>query len=186
MRRPFVVIGILLVLTWTGIGFDYYDRHSEPQQSTAVPGNPVLLGWGGPTPFCNAQVNGLRLVELRDKYAVAVVCGLPQDGVDRFEDKKITVSSLYTISAEPILSHTAYSVEMAQHVKGETEKFLKLNGMSEMPAGMTVNIPQWYEVVVLPKQTDISDIYRLSDVTRYGGKILSQEGYYQAKAFAHN
>lgn len=184
-RRYLTGAVLWALVAWAAVGFDYWDRHFRSQQGVAsslatVADQAVLLGWGSPMPFCTASINGATLMELRDKYAVAFVCGLPQDGVDKFEDKKVTVSPLYTIRAEAIPIRITYGPEMKQYAEEDLKKTLELKGMSEVPQGTTVTNPQWYEVVVLPKQIDVSDIHRLSDVIRYGGKILSQEGYKNA------
>jgi hypothetical protein len=52
------------------VGFDYYDRHSKPQQSTAVPGNPVLALQQ------NAEDVGLFATFLEDKH-IAAALGSP-------------------------------------------------------------------------------------------------------------
>jgi hypothetical protein len=43
--------------------------------------------------------------------------------------------------------------------------------------GKKIVIGVWAEVVLVPKGTNIANIQKLNDVPKYGGKILSQEGY---------
>ncbi len=132
---------------------------------------PVLQGWGSPIPFCFAVINGPTLMSFRDKYDVAIACGVPDPTLDKFEDKRITISPLFTIRPGPIEIKVTYSKEMAEAVRQQLKGVRIPQGTG---LGLGITPATWYEVVLLPKGTDTSNIHRLSDVQRYGGKILSQ------------
>lgn len=149
--------------------------HRVTQSSTVhtVEG-PIILGWGSDGPFCAGVLDGSRLFNFRDKYAVALACALEDETLDKYENTKITVSLPFTIHSGPIPITVAHRPAMAEEIKKRSEQAWK---QLRLPKGTPgVNIGRtWYEVILLPKGTDTADIRKLSDVRRHGGKVLSQE-----------
>lgn len=134
---------------------------------------PFIRGWGVPgTGQCGALIEGSALLDFRTNYKFAVVCGLTNDSVDKFEDEKITVSPAFTIREGQIVIRFGYRAGMGaalnDMVKAATPPGTK--------PGTTVIIPvnTWYEYLLLPKDVRPEDIRKLSDVKRLGGFVISQ------------
>jgi hypothetical protein len=154
----------LLLLTWVAVGYDFYDRHL-PSPPTI---HEVLTGWGTIN-GCAGTVDGSRLANWQDKYAVALVCGVNEASVDRFVDKRFTISSLYTIVSGGTGITVPYSKTMASAMAK-----MKRNA-PQPPPPEQVAVSVWYAVVLLPKDVPVTEIVQLSDVSHRGGIIL--QGY---------
>jgi hypothetical protein len=136
----------------------------------------VITGIGTTGLVCNAEINGLGVVEYAEKYNLVVVCGISDPTADKYEDSRITVSSARTISP-PFQSMdvaTPYSENMGEAVKKIKENVLK-NVSEPQRSKLEVTVPVWYEVAVLPKGISPAAVTRLSDIHKYGGKVLSVE-----------
>ena len=147
-------------------------------QTVQQPPKPrIIMSWGSlDGSICPIQLNTAPLTDFKDQYDIAIVCGITDPGADKFEDERITVSSPYTITLGNLEISTPISKSMSDARAKITQETLK-NLPVKHGTTVTVQIPEWYEVVVLPKGVNISDIRKLSDVSRYGGKILSQIGF---------
>ena len=172
-----VVVGLVTLFgVWLGWAIrDMMTQTAAPNGSQVPRAAPrALIGWGSPGPFCAALIDGSPLMSFRDKYGVAIMCGMPDPTIDKFENKTITISSLFTIRAESFPVVVPHSKEMAEELK---KRAAAAGEAAKVPQGTPVDIlvTTWYEVVLLPQGTDVSVIQRLSDVARYGGKIVSQE-----------
>jgi len=132
----------------------------------ATGGVPRVIGsWGSAPGTCSASLDTSRLGEFSGTYDVALVCGITDPEQDKFTDTRITLSSLYTIHEQPILISVTQSDAMQ-----------KLLNKAASIGPSIVNI--WYDAVLLPKDADLKAIHQLSDIPKYGGKIL-EDGYYQ-------
>jgi hypothetical protein len=136
----------------------------------------VITGIGTTGQVCSAEINGLGLVEYAEKYNLVVVCGIADPTADKYEDSRITVSTARTISPpfQSVDVATPYSENMGGAVKKIRENVLK--SVSEpQRSKLEVTVPVWYEVAVLPKGVSPTGVTRLSDIHKYGGKVLSIE-----------
>jgi hypothetical protein len=86
----------------------------------------VLLGWGGDpaTRSCSAQVDTRRLVGLKDKERLILICGVADPTKDPIEDERIAVSQPFTITGQATNITVPY---------GEIEKAL-----AQMPQNPTL------------------------------------------------
>lgn len=159
----------------------YYNYRPRVVEKTVVqylekPTLNVVTAWGNADiGACRESVNGAALTEYAEKYDVVIICGVVDSRVDKFSDHAISVSSSYSIhdSIIEILFDTSDSMKAA--AKKLTDEQLK--GLPQPPKKGTavgITIPIWYEVTVMPKGSDLTNIKQLSDVPRYGGIVLSQ------------
>jgi hypothetical protein len=133
---------------------------------------PVIKAWGTTGPFCISVIDGSSLADFQDRYMVAIACGIQDATVDKFEDKRITISTLFNLRTADITIAVPHSKEMGEALKKLTEDALK--GV-QVPKGMSVgvNVTVWYEAFLVPKGTELSAIHKLSDVPRVGVEILA-------------
>jgi hypothetical protein len=168
LKTIYAAIAIGLLLSSLSLYFNYRPRIIERTvvQTVEKGEKPrVIVSWGaGDVAACAERLDLTSIVNYTDKFEVTAICGIEDASVDRFEDQRITISSLRTIIAGQINVVTPLSKEMLTAVK-------QLNAVG------IKNYSQWNEVVLLPKGTLVSDIHKLSDVHRYQGKILGLDPY---------
>lgn len=171
-----LVLGLLV--SSASLYFNYRPRIVEKTvvQTVQEPPRQIFKAWGSTDPTkCFSVLDTVRLMNYADKYDVAVICGLTDPTVDKFEDQRITVSSTYTIRPGDLEIAAPLSMAMTnavQHLRDEAVKSLPTK--PKRGTVITLQIPMWYETVLILKGTLAADIRKLSDVPRYGGKILSQ------------
>jgi len=166
---------LILILLTGGLAFSSYAFYRTlmlPLTHTELLGRSLIFAWGTDGPLCKAGVNLAPLWKLRDKYGVAIACGLDDGTVDRSEDKRITISALFNIQNGALMMNAPYRPAMAQAVQKQIEEERKQRNLG---SDAYVTTKTWYELIVLPKSTDPSNIHQLSDVRRYGGRVITQE-----------
>lgn len=134
---------------------------------------PTIIGsWGTTGPSCWATVDTSRLLSFRKEYDLALVCGVTNPTIDKLADTRVSISNLFVIRAEPLTITTPYSKDMTEAINKLVDEARKT-----APEGtpMPVQVQIWWEPILVKKGTDMATIHRLSDVTRYGGKILRQQ-----------
>jgi len=105
-------------------------------------------------------------VGLKDKYRVIAMCGMADATTDPMEDARIAVSKTFTINGQTI---------------GITAPYGHLREASDtIPSSQTFNL--WHTVALLPKDVDASEIKRVSDIEKRGGRMVVQPA---AGAFAN-
>ncbi|MBI4485584.1 MAG: hypothetical protein HY655_06190 [Acidobacteria bacterium] len=147
---------------------------AAPAQSGPVVQGPVLIGYGTDPPNCGAEINGAALMDFREKYEVGIVCGLEDPRFDRFEDLRVTASHGYTITPTTIRILAPYSQRMKAASDAAIEEVRKTIPPDKPNTLVQLRLRVWHEVTLLPKGFDVASIRRLSDVSRYGGMVLSQ------------
>lgn len=159
-----LIISIIAVLL---VFFSYapYQVQAPVAPPLALP--PIIRSWGADPPTCVAVIDTAQLMKFRDKYNVAMACGFNDPTIDRFQDRGITISSTFIIRPGAIHIAAQYSKEMEATLGKRREQARKAGSA-------TVSLSTWYEIILLPKGADVSSIYRLSDVARHDGKVLSQ------------
>ncbi len=124
---------------------------------------------------CNAIIDGSQSPPpVRDKYDVAIACGINDPKTDKFRDPRITITPLFTIQPGAIPIAASARKEMADGIAEDRERALR---GSPYPKGTLIIVSQtmWYRVVLLPKGTDVSDLRRLSDILLRGGAVSKNE-----------
>lgn len=182
-----LIAAIALIITWMFLGYDIHlhsvdhsiaapsldnvNQISELKKKLRLCSNlPILLGWGGSGPDnCSATVNRTALMEYADKYNVAFACGIEDKTRDRFQDLAITITPAFVIHEGNIDITTRLSSKTTNEVITREQAFQKL---SKENMAIAASIRVWYETLLVPKDADMSDFHRLTDVTRLGGIIL--------------
>ena len=162
---------VLLLLILGGTAFSSYALYrASHRQLTISPLAMAITAWGSEPPFCQVTINPAPLESFKDKYALAIACGFEDATTDKMEDKKITVSPLFSIRPDAFSITVAYRKDMMEELERR-----KVEASKAVKPGTRVFIgATWYEVLLLPKGADPNNIQKLSDVNRYGGKLLSQ------------
>ncbi len=131
----------------------------------------VLLGWGGDAieKTCSASIDTSRLVGRQDKDRIILICGAADPTHDAIEDERIAVSQPFTITGQATNIVAPYGA-MADAVK-QLE-----NRASQMPKVPNQNpgFMLWHAVALIPKDINVSEIKRASDVAKRGGKIVTE------------
>jgi len=126
--------------------------------SSSVPR--IIISWGDDGTACSATFDTSRLSRFRKKYDIVLVCGIVDPQTERLQEKRISISSPFNIHHVGVFIEAPHSKEMASVIKPGTL------------------MSYWHEAALIPKGTDLSSIHSLSDITKYGGKILDQ-AYFQ-------
>jgi len=142
---------------------------------------PTVIGsWADDGKACQDAIDTSKLVSFKSKYHVVLICGLTDPTTDRLEDIRIGVSSPFNITGGPIVISANHGKEMAAAfpttiaLSPQPPPATTTESSSPSQPIQTVNLQIWHEAVLVPKGTDLSRIKRLSDVPKYGGKILRQ------------
>jgi len=126
--------------------------------SSSVPR--IIISWGDDGTACSATFDTSRLSRFRKKYDIVLVCGIVDPQTERLQEKRMSISSPFNIHHVGVFIEAPHSKEMASVIKPGTL------------------MSYWHEAALIPKGTDLSSIHSLSDITKYGGKILDQ-AYFQ-------
>jgi hypothetical protein len=174
---PMLTMAALVALAW----LPYVVAKPDPFAHVNVT-TPVLQGWGGGDPRqCNATVNTASLMPYANSHRFVLVCGVGSTMVDRYEDTRIIVSPAFKILTGTIPVSIPYSEAFIETMRVELGRAgIPLRSQEEMDAsqaGPAVGV--WHDVVIIPNSVDPSDIRRISDVTRLGGKFTGPPGYHR-------
>ncbi len=118
----------------------------------------TIVGWGTDPRLggCLATLDVSSLQRFKDKYDVAMMCGVRSPSVDRLTDKTISISNKFNIPPNNIDILAQFSDQM----KASTDR-------------RTI----WFMTVLIPKEIDMPVIHSLADVRKYRGKII-ESGYF--------
>jgi len=177
----YVLLFIGLLVSSVSLYFNFRPRTvvQYVQQTQQPPTQRIIQGWGALDPStCRANLSMEPLRPFAEKYDVVLICGLTDPKVDKFEDQRISSSPAYTIhpgTVDILFPSSAAMLDAVQKIKAETVK--NLPTPPKKGVVLAIPVPMWYEVVLIVKGTNLGEIRKLSDIPRYGGKILSQEGF---------
>ena len=135
----------------------------------------VLTGWGGDpnAQNCTAVIDTSRLVGLKDKDRLILLCGVSDLARDPIEDERIAVSQPFTITGQATAIAAPYGA-----MAGAVSDLMNLaNQVSKVPESKPttgLGFMLWHSVAVVPKDVNIAEIKRVSDVAKRGGKIVTE------------
>jgi hypothetical protein len=138
----------------------------EKDPSPFDPKHPFLKSWGSTVlPVCSVEFDATKLLKFRADYDVALMCEFESSRVDRYKDENVSVSHNFTIEPkEDMVITIDYSKNMMRIA----------NNAHRAKADLLASI----DIILVPKAIDASRLPNLSEVTKVGGKILKDEGYY--------
>ena len=178
LLRPSLMAKVIIIslLTCGFVAFDYYDRHYKSHTESKTAGHTqridgLFIQWGGPEPQCHVIVDGDKLNEWRDRYAIALVCGIDDAATDREREKRIAVSSLYDIRHGHVTLVVPYKGALLDHLNERKRQMIPPPGVSPY-AKPLLHFVAWNVAVLLPRDSNPSSITCLEDVQRYGGLIV--------------
>lgn len=146
-RRPLVIIGLFMLLTWAAVGFDYYDRHYGQLPPLYVD------DWGiGPGDVFYAIFNSAPLVRYKSDHKVLLILRVPYADIDPMTDTAIAKSDAYSITGQEMTLAKAKPTLRAQ-------------------LGKMINVD--YYVVLLPSDIPPEKISSIGDIERFRGNILA-------------
>lgn len=125
----------------------------------------VITGWGANTLVCQGNVDTSRLASFRDKYKLALACGINDPMTEKLDDVRITVSSAFEIIPGGVRIVGPLSPKMATYM-GELQKNDK-----------EAQVPVWFEAIIVPTGINPSEIKTLRDVYKFNGKIIREQYY---------
>jgi hypothetical protein len=115
----FVMAGLTLV-TWSAVGFYFYDRHNAPVlYEFDDPRSAALVSsYGQDAPgACNMVINtsAQKLVELKSEYKLAIACFVGDGTRDILDTGNLQISQLYDIKGQSINVRIVYSDAFNQY-----------------------------------------------------------------------
>lgn len=121
----------------------------------------MLTGWGGDPNArnCSATIDTSRLIGRKEKDRLILLCGVYDPTQDPMEDDRIAVSRPFTISGQPTTIVAAYGAMQAA-----------VDDLIPRNQGFVL----WHSVAVVPKDLNVSEIKRVSDVAKRGGKVITE------------
>lgn len=112
-----VLVSIGIIFSAFSLWLQYTNK---PNGTRQVLVKDVLVAWGTNQPLqCQAHVDTAQLMAFREKYDVVVICGLIDVTVDRFKDRKITVSPRITIRRDIIPISFPTTKDMSEAIKAQ-------------------------------------------------------------------
>jgi hypothetical protein len=181
-----IILTLVVVMVPAYITASRQRRREEERKKGPFLRGQLMLGSGSGLNISSITLNGKALHDFRKDFNVAVVCGLEDPECDKFEDTRISKSNAFTIVAQPmeiLIPHQApmtdvFAATVAKAIAADADK----PGFRTKPGkkkGRKLLVPYrqqtWTETILLPKNRQAADIHKLSDVRRFGGKILSEE-----------
>lgn len=140
----------------------------------AIGSTPTVLNqWGGDpvAKTCNAIVDTSRLVGYKDRDRIILLCGVSDPTQDPIEDQRIAVSQPFTITGQATIIVAPYgAMESAVDQAAATAK---ATGQVP-PPNQNLGFNLWHSVALVPRDLNVSEIKRVSDVAKRGGKILTE------------
>jgi hypothetical protein len=144
-----MVVAVAILAFMTGSLVAVYATGSLPT---------VFTGWGGDatSKTCNANFDTSRLVAMKDKYHVILICGMADPTTDPQEDTRISISKPFTITGQPL---------------GIVTPFGALTSATDtIPPSQFVGL--WHSAALIPKDIEVSELKRVSDIEKRGGRMI--------------
>ena len=118
----------------------------------------VFTGWGGDpvNKTCNANFDTSRLVAMREKYHVILVCGMVDSTTDPEEDTRISISRPFSITGQPLGIVVPYGA-----LRSATDT---------IPQNQSFAL--WHSAALFPKDIEVSELKRVSDIEKRGGRMI--------------
>jgi hypothetical protein len=145
-KRPVLIVGLLMLLTWAAVGWDYFSRPEVPEAQ--------ILRYDSKGQQFHAVVLLRKWQDYKNDNGMLITRTIFVDR-DRMTDDWIAKSIAYTIDGQT-LNMIAVTNNQMRFKTGETN-FIEFN------------------FVVIPSDKRPEQVRTLSDVSRLGGEILTME-----------
>ncbi|MGD0073806.1 MAG: hypothetical protein ABSD31_05640 [Candidatus Binataceae bacterium] len=165
---PMAAMAALTIAMWAAVGFDLYNRQYLSSSPTGLFLEYSTIGGNPSNQTCSATINGSLLMSYQKDFHVALTCEIIDATIDRLEDRRMAISQPFSIQEGAISITTPFSKEMVKSINDHLD-------MVSTPRGGTVQYTLQYQAVLLPTAgCDVSNLQRLSDIPRCGGKLLPE------------
>jgi hypothetical protein len=119
----------------------------------------IVVGWGGNKDGCNSTIDTTTILSFEKSYKLMLLCGFIDPTIDKMEDERIFVSNPFDIRPGGVTIVATYTPKPAE--------------MKD------INLPYvWHMPVLIPPGVPKEKISRMSDIEKFGGKLL-MPGYYK-------
>ena len=124
----------------------------------------VIQSYGGDPQggTCLAQVDTSRLIGLAEDDRLVLLCGAQDPTKDAYDDPRIAISSGFRLNGGPITIVTPL---------GEIKEVWK--DIPKPTGAQGVTFQMWHTVAAIPAAVDPATIKRVSDIPKFGGRILT-------------
>lgn len=145
----------------------------------------LIIGQGAGHKVTQNTLNTEAVIDFKKDYKVAIVCGLNDPTVDKYEDPRISKSDAFTITGQEldvVIQHQspmtdALDEALAAHARQVSPPisrgFRGYGKRKKVLINYRMNV--WTEIVLLPIGASSSSIHKLSDVRHLNGKIITEE-----------
>lgn len=195
-RAPVAILMVLSVggaLGWWLSGYFYAERFAvmeqrlnalkdapDTQQSDVAPFLPMksaMTTWGDGAPNqCAARLSGEGLTAFSSEYALALICGISTPEVDRFTDRRITITDKYTVRSSEFQVSAPATEAMTDAFDAAVRAAMPPKGINDLAGKQIVKVGLWYVVVLVPNRIDVKQIRQLADVVPLGGTLWAKPG----------
>jgi hypothetical protein len=139
----------------------------------------VLIAWGSALneQNCAATIDTTRLSSFRKKYKLAIACGATNSTIDHLDDDSIAISNPYTIIPGGVAITVPWRQEMQKKITELIDQGKAKAAAANVPPQVQVQVPvqMWYDPILIPNDIPANKINKLSDLLKFGGKILRQQ-----------
>lgn len=157
MRRRYVIMGVLLLLTWAAVGFDYYDRRYAGSNDRSYGVVDAPEEWGIlPGNLVSVVVDTARLTSAAADYYLVLAIRVADNQVDQAFDRTIEKSQAFLINGG--------RVRMEMKLSDAFIARLGARGMLQC------------FVLLMPRSVSIEQILSLADVTMLKGRVVAGGG----------
>jgi len=118
---------------------------------------PKMMQWGVGNKHCNVVVDTTAIKQWANDYYLVLACGVVDPTVDILEEKRIMLSGPFNIYGSPQAISAASNPDF--------DKFMESFG-----SGIPLSF--WQRVFLIPRERDVSEVHKLSDVPRIKGKLF--------------
>jgi hypothetical protein len=143
------------------------------QQVLGVVVDPYLfLSYGADAEkACSATLDGSPLNRLSNKYRIALICGIVDPSVDKWQDTRITISPAFTIQTSALtiqVFHSKSAATAIQHLIAVQARSIPTAAKKIIGIQWTM----WYQAILLPNNVSPKQTHCLLDVRQMGGVIV--------------
>ncbi len=145
------------------------------------------IGQGSALNVTSNTYQTVALMDFRKDYKLAVVCGLNDNSVDKFDDTRISKSPAFKITGEILEIVVPYQPAMTAPLEAAFNHavtaqigkpgYRGFTGKNKKKKHIQFNyqLSVWSEPVLLPRDVNPEDIHKLSDVQRLKGMVIAEE-----------
>ena len=146
-------LATIALLGFLSLAFSSYGFYVINRQSPI----PKIIAWGVAAQHCNVLVDTTPIKIFSGDYDVVLACGVVDPTVDMLEDTRIIMSGPFGIYGGNQAISAASTPEFTKFIES---------------LGNNVSVSVWQKVFLIPKDRNVTEIHKLSDVPRIKGRLF--------------